>query len=401
MSTSETVRAWSTTAASNASADGAISSSDAQSPDTLDNNVRSIMAAVKKQMNDIGGSLAAGGTANALTVTTGQVLESGQLTDGLRLLLKATADNTSATVTFAPDGLTAYNIKRADGTPLAIGSIQTGMYLDLVYNSGATEWRAANIAPAAAPGAIATGQLFGLTLSNDGSSPNTVIDIAAGSCRDSTDIDNMVLGAFTKTTGSWAVGTGNGGLDTGSVANSTWYHVFVIKRQDTNVVDVLLSTSATSPTLPTNYTLFRRIGAIKTDGSAHILTFTQDGDRFRWKAASVLDVNSANPGTSAVTATLTVPTGVVVWADITFQISNQTTGTIGALVTALDETDRAATSTERSYRTGGSTGVFTAQAMLVKTNTSAQIRYRLSASGASDTVLLYTFGWIDVRGRLY
>jgi len=150
MSTSSTVRAWSTTDATNASTDSNISSSDSQSPDTLDNNVRSIMAAVKKQMNDIGGSLAAGGTANALTVTTGQVLESGQLTDGLRVLLKATADNTLATVTFAPDGLTARNIKRADGSALAVGSIKSGMYLDLVYNSAATEWRAANIAPPAA-----------------------------------------------------------------------------------------------------------------------------------------------------------------------------------------------------------------------------------------------------------
>lgn len=146
MSTTETVRAWATTNAGNAAADAAISSSDAQSPDTIDNNIRSVMAAVKKQMNDIGGSLVAGGTANALTVTTGQVLESGQITDGLRLLLKATADNTSTTVTFAPDGLTAANIKRADGSALAVGSIKSGMYLDLVYNSGSSEWRCASIA---------------------------------------------------------------------------------------------------------------------------------------------------------------------------------------------------------------------------------------------------------------
>src|SRR5260221_6883166 len=148
MSTTETVRAWTTNNAGNAAADAAITSSDAQSPDTIDNNIRSLMAAVKKQMNDIGGSLAAGGTANALTVTTGQVLESGQITDGLRVLLKATADNTSTTVTFAPDGLTAANIKRADGSALAVGSVKSGMYLDLVYNSGSSEWRCTNIAPA-------------------------------------------------------------------------------------------------------------------------------------------------------------------------------------------------------------------------------------------------------------
>ena len=42
--------------------------------------------------------------------------------------------------------------------------------------------------------------------------------------------------AYTKTTSAWGVGTGNGSLDTGSIANSTWYHVYLIKRVDTGVV---------------------------------------------------------------------------------------------------------------------------------------------------------------------
>lgn len=152
MSTASTVRAWSTTPASNNTADSDITSADTQSPDTLDNNIRSIMAGVKKDADDTGGALAAGGAANALTVTTNAVLGSAQLAAGLRLLVRATADNSSATVTFAPDGLTAANIKRADGSALAIGSIKSGMYLDLVYNTGSSEWRAANIAPLAAAG---------------------------------------------------------------------------------------------------------------------------------------------------------------------------------------------------------------------------------------------------------
>lgn len=161
MSTTETVRAWSATAASNNTSDAAITSADTQSPDTLDNNIRSIMAAVRKQMDDIGGKLVAGGTANALTVTTGQVLESGQLVDGLALAIEAASTNTSATVTFAPDGLTAANIKRADGSVLAIGSIKAGMRLLLQYDAGASEWRCANIAPAlsalaSSPAAVAS-----------------------------------------------------------------------------------------------------------------------------------------------------------------------------------------------------------------------------------------------------
>jgi hypothetical protein len=43
-----------------------------------------------------------------------------------------------------------------------------------------------------------------------------------------------------------------------------WCHAFPIKRPDIGVVDVAISTSATSPALPTNYTLARRIGSKKT-----------------------------------------------------------------------------------------------------------------------------------------
>jgi hypothetical protein len=73
--------------------------------------------------------------------------------------------------------------------------------------------------------------------------------------------------AISKTTSSWAVGTGNGGLDTGTITDDTFYYIHVIKRTDTNVVDVLFSLSRTAPTLPANYTKFRVIGAIKTTTS--------------------------------------------------------------------------------------------------------------------------------------
>jgi hypothetical protein len=154
MSTTETVQAWATTNAGNTSSDAAISSSDSQSPGTLDDNIRSIMTAVKKYAKDIGGALTAGGSANALTVTTNQVLESGQLTGGLGIVVKAASTNTSTSVTFAPDGLTAAAIKRTDGSALAVGSIQAGMFLLLIYNSGTSEWWTANIPPLVSGGLV-------------------------------------------------------------------------------------------------------------------------------------------------------------------------------------------------------------------------------------------------------
>jgi hypothetical protein len=126
----------------------------------------------------------------------------------------------------------------------------------------------------------AQGNVQGLTLSNDSGTPNTVLDIASGAAVDTTYVDMLILGsAYTKTTGAWAVGTGNGGLDTGAVGAASWYSVWIIKRPDTGVTDILFSLSATAPTMPANYTLKRRIGWFKT-ASSNIVTFQQLGNRF-------------------------------------------------------------------------------------------------------------------------
>jgi hypothetical protein len=71
--------------------------------------------------------------------------------------------------------------------------------------------------------AVLRGQLWGLTLSTAGAS--ATFSVAAGEAADSTSVDLMVLpSSISKTTSAWAVGTGNGGLDTGAIAASTWYH---------------------------------------------------------------------------------------------------------------------------------------------------------------------------------
>src|SRR5437899_5523299 len=118
--------------------------------------------------------------------------------------------------------------------------------------------------------------------------------------------------AITKTTAALTVGTGVGRLDTAEIAASTWYHVYVIQRTDTGVVDALLSTSASAPTMPANYTKKRRIGSVLTDASKSLNYFTQDGDWF--VLSTQVMTNSSNPGTSASNVILNVPTGVTVLA---------------------------------------------------------------------------------------
>lgn len=240
------------------------------------------------------------------------------------------------------------------------------------------------------------GYLSGLTLSTAGSS--ATFGIAAGIATDSTNADMMVLAsAYTKTTSSWAVGTGNGALDTGSIANSTWYHVFLIKRTDTGVVDVLLSTSATSPTLPTNYTISRRIGSMKTNGSAQWTKFSQNGDEFLWDVR-VTDLSGATTSPTASSVALTVPSGVKVNALLTMRLDYVSAAT-STLVSSLDESDQSP-STFCQSGTVTATATLEAAALNVRTDTSRQIRTR-SAGGAGTgaTLGLSTYGWADRRGR--
>lgn len=248
----------------------------------------------------------------------------------------------------------------------------------------------------------APGLLFGLTLSNNGSDATNDIDIAAGMAAQEASPWNLMqlaAGITKQLDAAWAVGTNAGGRDTGSIANGTW-HVWLIRRSDTGVVDVLFSTSASAPTMPTNYDQKRRIGSILRESGA-IVAFSQVGDEFLRKA-SVLDVNATNPGTSAVTRTLTVPTGVKVWAKIVGAYLNSSTGVAGRfLLTELDRNDEApgqGYALGKVYNgTGGSSEEY--QWMFVRTNTSGQIRSRADFSDANCTLTIQTVGWIDARGR--
>lgn len=76
--------------------------------------------------------------------------------------------------------------------------------------------------------------------------------------------------------------TGAGGLDTGSLAASTWYCVYAIQTSTLATQNILFSTSATNPTLPAGYTFFARIGSFRTDGSKNILGFIQYARDITW-----------------------------------------------------------------------------------------------------------------------
>jgi len=251
--------------------------------------------------------------------------------------------------------------------------------------------------------ALPTGYLFGLTLSNNSVDATNDMDITTGKCRDGTDAVNMALAsALTKRLdATWVVGTNQGGLDEGVVGNNT-YHVWLIKRSDTGVVDVLFSLSLATPTMPTSYNYKRRIGSIVRTGGA-IKAFKQDGDTFVWKVP-VGDVAATNPGTSAVSRTLTVPAGIRVEA-ILSAVGRSAAGAAdnptSVFISDLSTTDTLpdASVFNTIVYNGGAVQNYSGTMMRVFTDTSAQVRSRVGVSTANTILYISTHGWMDARGR--
>jgi hypothetical protein len=243
---------------------------------------------------------------------------------------------------------------------------------------------------------IMRGYLAGLVLSTAGSS--ATFGITAGVAANSTSADMLLLtSTYTKTTSAWAVGTGNGALDTGTVANNQWYHVYLIKRTDTGVVDLICSLSAASPTLPTNYTLYRYIGSMLTDGSAQWTAFSQIEDMVYWGAVR-LDLNSTTVGTTSQLVTLSVPPGFNVRP--LFRAIVPASQSQGILISGPIETDVAAGSAYNSspgFDSVGATGQVASAQGAIYTNTSGQIR--VIAAATSQSLAIHTRGYINSRGR--
>jgi len=246
-------------------------------------------------------------------------------------------------------------------------------------------------------GVFLTGYLNGLTLANNATDAVNDIDIAVGRAASdgATPVLMSLASGLTKQTDVlWAVGNNQGGLDTGTVGNNT-YHVFLIQRSDTAVVDILYSLSATAPTMPTNYDRKRRIGSIVRVGGS-IKAFSQNGDEFLWLVAAG-DVSGVAISTTALTPALTVPTGIKVNALFNGNLFSATAGALG-LLSAIDQTSSVANTPAGNasfYIPAANTS--NVGSFNIRTNTSGQIRVIASVASSYN---ISTFGWIDTRGKL-
>jgi hypothetical protein len=124
---------------------------------------------------------------------------------------------------------------------------------------------------------------------------NTTLTVAAGIIRDLSNIADINLGNYLDESDE-DVGVaanvatlldtskvGVNGIDTGVLAVSTSYYVYVIADTTGFRPSAVILSLGVIPVLPFGYDVYKRIGNVITDSSAHFLLFKQSGDRaIRW-----------------------------------------------------------------------------------------------------------------------
>ncbi len=260
--------------------------------------------------------------------------------------------------------------------------------------------------------ALPRAHISGLILSQDTDTDHDV-NITAGACRSFDNSVNLVLPTEqTKQIDTpWATGNDAGGIATQATVTSatqdTWYHVHALGFSTATgmrtEIGFDVSVSATNLFTGNGATQYRRLGSVLTDSSANIISWAQDEDTFLWNVPISEKVDN-DPGTSAITETLTTPLGVKVQARITFSVDDQSPGAqTHGLVTSLEIADTAPSSTLYHARiTDSSSAERKVDSVFldIRTSVASAIRWRMDNSDTGVTTSIICHGWVEDRERV-
>jgi hypothetical protein len=251
-------------------------------------------------------------------------------------------------------------------------------------------------------GVLLRNYLSGFQLSNDVGDLNNDISITPGMATDATNVGTFGIDStVTKQLDvAWSPGDHAGGLDTGTKANSTWYYIFAINRPDINVTDYCFSINSVIPTFVTNipveYSLYRRIGQVRTNSSGNITGFIQYGDMFTWKSQFAIYSGSTFSGTLVACNTaippLNVPPVGIFGVMLTGAVSE--TNFLMIMDPAMDDVLSGFTLWVGNTNAGIYVGSTEAQ---VRVDSLARVKMLNALDGRA--MALYVKGYIDIRGK--
>ena len=231
----------------------------------------------------------------------------------------------------------------------------------------------------------------GLGISNDATTPNTKLDVATGSCLDSTGTFQLTLSTAVVIN---AASNGLNGLDTGSLAASTVYKVFVVADPVTQQTTGAMISASATPLLPYGYSAYALIGYVTTDASSHFLAgYWSDNDSarrtFTYDAPIIALSGGTQTGYTGVALTAFVPpvanTSVSMYMLFAANAAGNTANLQGYNSTGDAVTVIAPTATGTANTTANVN-------VLAQLNTAApSIKYKVAAGALSLYVNGYTF----------
>jgi hypothetical protein len=144
-----------------------------------------------------------------------------------------------------------------------------------------------------------------LTITNNATHPTYQIDVSFSQViLENTAGASYRVNTYTTKTADINAAVGVNALDTGTKANSTWYHIWIIAKAD-GTVNSLLSTSISAPTMPSGYTFKGYIGAVYVNSSGNFVSIYQLN-----KKAMCVQTIAINGGTAATYTAVDISTCV-------------------------------------------------------------------------------------------
>lgn len=252
----------------------------------------------------------------------------------------------------------------------------------------------------------------------------TLLSVAPGAARDSNNIIDMVVGLqnlfgidnpalqFQNYQPGLLINSavnGINGLDTGTIAASTQYAVYLIgdSRNYNNTAAILSLTSNVSPIMPSGYDSLRLIGFIQTDGSSHFVYATHKpqniGGLLQYFNSPAISVLSGGNATSFTAIDLTTNSAI------------PTTTLPNVIVTLLVVYTPAAANDYVQFRPTGSTATANLPTIVGVTAGIAQTQYIQVIAGVgsskpeidylvssgSDSVSVSVASWAGVSNSAY
>lgn len=178
--------------------------------------------------------------------------------------------------------------------------------------------------------------------------------------------------------------SGAGGLDTGAEASGTWYYIWAIGKSD-GTKSVVFSTSSSAPQLPSGYTYYGLLGAVRNDGSSNLIATAQIGDTVTRASQAGTAAGTDTSFTAVGNATAGVPPiAKKAHLNVTIGVSSGTAAS--TCVLASDGATTTATYGQKSVgNPGGGTTNLIAEVEVVLT-TAQQVKYYLTGSNAQATI---------------